>query len=122
MYLDHYTARLDDVFVPYELSEGLKKVSGEVRFEVAAASREICDNLELRSTLHGPGGEDLVLEKYVRISHEQWNENEKSFKGDVAFELDSPQLWYPHMYGKPNRYRLKVELLSKGEVIDAQTK
>lgn len=122
MYLDHYTSRLDDVFVPYKLSEDLKKVSGEVHFEVAALSREVCEDLELRLTLHAPGGENLVLEKHVGISHEQWNENEKSFEGDVAFELDSPQLWYPHMYGKPNQYRLKVELLSREQVMDAQTK
>jgi len=122
VYLDHYTARFDNVFVPYKLSEDLQKVYGEVRFQVAAASRGLCENLEARSTLHSPGGENLVLEKDVPISHEQWSETEKVFKSHITFELDNPQLWYAHMYGKPNRYMLKVKLLSKGEVVDVQTK
>lgn len=122
VFLDHYTARLDDVFVPYELSEDLQKTSGEFRFKVEAASREVFENLEVRFTLYGPGGENLVLEKGVRISRDQWSETEKVSKGHIPFELDSPHLWHPHLYGKPNRYLLEVKLLSKGQVVDVQTK
>ena len=122
VYLDHYAARFDDISVPYKLSEGLEQVSGKVRFEVAAASREICEDLEVRSTLHGPSGENVVFEKNVRISREQWSEIENGSRGHIAFELENPQLWYPHIYGKPNQYMLKVELLLKGDVVDVHTK
>lgn len=120
-YLDHYVARLDDISIPYELTKDLDKVSGEVRFKVVAASPEVCANLEARSTLYGPDGE-IAAEMVVLISPEQWSEKENAFKCHALFELESPQLWYPHMYGKPDRYTLKVELLSSGEVVDAQTK
>lgn len=123
VYLDHYTARLDDVSVPYELTKDLQRVSGEVRLNVVAASRENCEKLEVRSTLYSPGGENVAFEKAARTSAEQWNETENNvFKGHIPFDLDNPQLWYPHAYGKPEQYELKVELVSSGKVVDVQTK
>lgn len=122
VYLDHYIARFHDISVPYELTENLEKVSGEIRFKVVAASKEAFRNLEVRSTLHGPNGENAVFEKVVQVSPEQWSETENAFKCHSLFEVDSPQLWYPHSYGKPDRHTLKVELLSSGEVVDVQTK
>jgi beta-mannosidase len=122
VYLDHYTARLKDVFIPYELSTDLQKVSGEFRFKIEAASGDVYQDLQVRCTLHGPGGKDLVLDKCVQIHRDQRSETEEVSKGHIPFELDSPHLWHPHLYGKPNLYALKVRLLSKGQVIDVQTK
>lgn len=122
VYLDHYTARFDNVSCRYELDEELQRASGEVHFNVAAASPVLTENLQVRSMLYGPGGENLVFQIDARIFREQWNETAKVFQGHVAFELHSPQLWFPHMYGRPDRYILKVQLLSNGEVVDVQTK
>lgn len=122
VYLDHYVARLDGISVPYELTKDLDKVSGEVRFKVVASSPEASGDLQVRLTLHSPDSEDAVLEKIVQISPEQWSEKDNAFEGHVSFQLDNPQLWYPHMYGKPNQYRLNVGLLSSEEVVDTHTK
>ncbi|KAL1848503.1 hypothetical protein Daus18300_013604 [Diaporthe australafricana] len=122
VYLDHYVARFDDISIPYELTEDLMNVSGQVQFNVVTTSKEVSGNMEVRTTLHGPDGEKAVFENVVQIVPEQWNETENAFKCNVSFELDNPQLWYPHLYGKPEQYKLKVELLSTGEVIDTQTK
>lgn len=122
VYLDHYVARLDDVSVPYELANDLQTVSGDVRFRGVAESREACGDLAVRSTLRGPGGENVVFEKVVPILPQQWSGTENSFESHVSFRLDSPELWYPHTYGKPNQYRLTVELLSSGQTVDTQTK
>lgn len=122
LYLDHYLARFDDISVPYELTKDLQKVSGDVRFKVVAASQEVHGDLAVRSTLLGPDGENAVFEKVVQVSSEQWSETDNALKGHVSFELENPQLWYPHSSGKPDRYALKVELLSSGEAVDLQTK
>lgn len=122
VYLDHYVARLDEVAFPNELTNDLQNVSGEVRFKVVAKSQEAVGSLEVRSTLHSPGSEDAVFEKIVKISPRQWSETENAFVGCMSFELDNPQLWYPHIYGKPNQYKLKIELLASGEPVDTHTK
>lgn len=122
VYLDHYMARFNDISIPYDLTEDLTKVSGEVRFDVVTASKEVSGNMEVRTMLHGLDGEKAVFESVVHVSSEHWNETENAFKCHVSFELDNPQLWYPHLYGKPEQYGLKVELLSDGEVIDTKTK
>lgn len=124
LYLDYYTARLDDVSCRYELSEGLQKASGKVCFIVTAASPVFHENLQVRSVLYGPqaGGENLVFQQDASICREQWSETAKCYEGHTAFEMDSPQLWFPHTYGRPNQYTLKVTLLSDGEVVDMQTK
>lgn len=122
VYLDHYIARFNNVSVPYELTYDLQKVSGDIRLKVVTASQEAAGSLEVRSTLHSPDSEDAVFEKIVKVSPVQWSETENAFVGIVPFELDNPQLWYPHMYGKPNQYKLKVELLASGELVDTHTK
>lgn len=122
VYLDHYIARFDNVSVPYELTYDLQKVSGDIRLKMVTAPREAAGSLEVRSTLHSPDSEDAVLEKIVKISPGQWSETDNAFVSTVPFELDNPQLWYPHMYGKPNQYKLKVELLASGELVDTHTK
>lgn len=122
VYLDHYVARFDDISVPYKVTKDLQKVSGEVDFKVAVASREVCGELAVQSTLLGPDGETVVFEKVVQVSPEQWSQTDNTLKGHVSFELENPLLWYPHSYGSPSQYGLRVELLSFGQVLDAQTK
>lgn len=122
VYLEHYVARLDEVAFPYKLTNDLQNVSGEVHFKVVAKSQEAVGSLEVRSTLHSPDSEDAVFEKIVKISPGQWSETESAFVGCISFELDNPQLWYPHIYGKPNQYKLKIELLASGEMVDTHTK
>ncbi|KAI3391149.1 hypothetical protein diail_7816 [Diaporthe ilicicola] len=122
VYLDHYVARVDNIFIPYDLSEDLEKVSGKVQFNVVTASQEMSKDLEVRITLHRPDDENAVFEGVTKISPEQWSESKNSYRGHVSFELDNPQLWYPYMYGKPEQYNLKVELFFTGELVDAQTK
>lgn len=120
VYLDHYVARLDDISVPYKLTEYPGKVAGQVRFKIVGSWGNI-ENLQVRSTLHGPGGEDVVFARTMYLlpgMHGTVN----GLEAHVSFELDNPQLWYPHIYGKPNLYKLKVELLQSGEVVDTQTK
>lgn len=122
VYLDHYVARLDEVAFPYELTKDLQNVSGEVRFNVVAKSQEAAGSLEVRSTLRSPDSEDAVFEKNVKISSGHWSEKDNAFVGHVSFKLDNPKLWYPNMYGKPDQYKLKVELLASGELVDTHTK
>ncbi|KAG8159193.1 hypothetical protein KVR01_010854 [Diaporthe batatas] len=122
VYLDYYTARLDDVSCRYDLDEGLQKVSGKVCFIVAAASTVFSENLQVRSVLYGPGGENPVFQKDVRISREQGSETAQGVEGHITFELDNPQLWFPNTYGRPDQYTLKVTLFSNGEMVDLQTK
>ncbi|KAJ0108342.1 hypothetical protein J7T55_005319 [Diaporthe amygdali] len=121
VYLDRYVVRLGDISVPYKLTQDLSKVSGEIRFKIVPASQEGSRNLEVRTTLHRPNDENSVFQTVGQVLPEEWNEAENTFKCH-PFELDNPQLWYPHMYGKPEQYTLKVELLLAGKVVDSQTK
>lgn len=121
VYLDRYVVRLGDISVPYKLTQDLSKVSGEIRFKVVAASQEVSRNLEVRTTLHRPNDENSVFQTVGQVLPEEWNEAETTFKCH-PFEMDNPQLWYPHIYGKPEQYTLKVELLLAGKVVDSQTK
>ncbi|GAB1218543.1 hypothetical protein ATERTT37_007802 [Aspergillus terreus] len=107
--LEQYIARIDDVWVEYEVSPGLQRVSGHLYAKLGKGLEE-GDTVTLSLV-----GQDVeAVKQTCRVGPDGLVK--------AAFQLDSPSLWYPLGYGQPSRYRLAAELLRKGARLDSQSK
>lgn len=97
-------ARIADIRVKQEHCAGTVSLQTEVRLEQLASSGEyaVC------CTLTSPSGDELCVRG---VSAEGM--------ATACFVLESPQLWWPNMYGEQPLYALNVELQDKdGQVQD----
>lgn len=97
-------ARIADIRVKQEHCAGTVSLQTEVRLEQLASSGEyaVC------CTLTSPSGDELCVRS---VSAEGM--------ATACFVLESPQLWWPNMYGEQPLYALNVELQDKdGQVQD----
>lgn len=91
-------ARIADIRVKQEHCAGTVSLQTEVRLEQLASSGEyaVC------CTLISPSGDELCVRG---VSAEGM--------ATACFVLESPQLWWPNMYGEQPLYALNVELQDK---------
>jgi beta-mannosidase len=98
--LETYVARIDDVWVVYELSDDLKKVKGNVLVRVEGDAR-------VKAQIEKDGQNIISLEfKQVKDQEE----------GVVSadFELSDPFLWWPRGYGPQPLYKIITTLHPPG--------
>ncbi|KAF2472597.1 glycoside hydrolase [Lindgomyces ingoldianus] len=97
--LETYTARIEDVWVAYELSGGLKKVQGKIYARVEGAKGhvdfEIKKPNDILSKLEGKGVDGV-------------------YSADFDLDVD---LWWPRGYGSQTLYTVSAMLTSEDKTI-----
>lgn len=110
IFLEQYTARVDDLWAQNEVSADLKTVSGTVFAKIAGSTT---DSDVLVVTLAKDG--NVVLEKEATIDQDGL--------AHVPFTLDNPELWYPFGYGSQARYELRARIVhDKKHELGSQSK
>lgn len=93
VYLESYTARIEDLYFVAEVSEDLSSASVKVTAEVVGGADKI------KLSIVNPGGvsqsEDLSV---------------KDGKATTTFAVKEPKLWYPHGYGEQPLYTVSAQL------------
>ncbi|KAF9874650.1 glycosyl hydrolase family 2 [Colletotrichum karsti] len=108
VFLETYTARVDDVWVKSEVSADLAVVSGQI---VAKTQGRGAGKLVVTFTLDG----NSVLEKELAV--------DENGTAQTEFLLENPSLWYPFTYGPQSLYTITTTLLHPdGSVLDSVTK
>ena len=119
-------ARLDDVYVIQQHTDGRVELEVRIKIEEAASSIEKKDQMgaegvclpsiqmnsrqyEIRLSLFSPDGE-LLSET------SEWSSTTEFHPGHMIVE--NPELWWPNGYGEQPLYRMRVELISEGRVLD----
>ncbi|GEM47876.1 beta-mannosidase [Deinococcus cellulosilyticus] len=98
-----FTARIDDVYAPVEVTPDLHSALVPVQVQLAGT---LTDQI-LHITLLGPDGQ-VVQQQQVQASE----------SSQVLFQVDAPELWFPNGYGKQPLYTLQVRLQAGNEVLD----
>lgn len=107
VYLEQFTARIDDVWAKNLVSEDLKRCNGTIFAKVAGSLSD--DKVILSLTKDGKP----VFEKEAVI---------KDGLAEAAFELENPELWYPLNYGQQHRYTLRAKIVRGVEELDTKTR
>ncbi|KAE8145304.1 glycoside hydrolase superfamily [Aspergillus avenaceus] len=97
VWLEVYTARIEDVWVESEVSADLKSCQGRVKVQVD-------ENVEHR------------VRVTILFQGETVFESEITANDGVAgceFQIAEPALWYPHGYGPQNRYEVRARLINE---------
>lgn len=105
-----YTARIDDVHVPSEVTPDLSAAYVPVQVTLQGN----VDGLQVRAELYSPSG-DLIAQQTVpaRIVPAQSvlaQSVPAQGAAQLTFEVDRPQLWYPNGQGKQPLYSVQVTL------------
>ncbi|KAI0885015.1 glycoside hydrolase family 2 protein [Annulohypoxylon maeteangense] len=100
VYLEQYVSKIDDVWAQYEVSKDLKTSSGQIFAKIVGANSK---PVNLTISLGGT----IIWEKAAAV------DNNGLAKAD--FQVDNPELWYPHGYGSQVLYELKAILTSSDE-------
>lgn len=106
VYLEQYTARVEDVWVQSQV--GLRDVSGSI-FVTVQGNSDSSDRVILTLSWDGKP----VIEKEITLEGQ---------KGKHDFEISDAALWYPFGYGPQSRYKLEAKLIHKGQVASTQRK
>ncbi|CAK7217551.1 hypothetical protein SCUCBS95973_003193 [Sporothrix curviconia] len=96
IYLEVYEKRLDQLVVRQQVSPDLQQAIVRVKGLVEHAAAED----EVAVAISGPSGEQ-VHSQTVKCSDGTF---------DTSIAIRSPQLWYPHLYGKQPLYTVTVRL------------
>ncbi|TEA16801.1 Beta-mannosidase B [Colletotrichum sidae] len=107
VYLQHFTSRIEDVWVKSEVSADLKTASGEIAVDIEGSG---ADRVSVEVKLD----EDVVFEKTIAV---------ENGAATSEFLIEHPKLWYPFTHGPQTRYTTTATLLQKdGTVLDHVTK
>lgn len=98
--LEHYVAKVDDVWAQYELSGDLQSCSGVI-FAKTAGTLQEGDQLQLSLSID----DEVQFQQQVAVDKEHLTQ--------VAFEIHRPKLWWPLGYGEQSRYQLQAKLVSR---------
>ncbi|EFY98874.2 beta-galactosidase/beta-glucuronidase (glycoside hydrolase family 2) domain protein [Metarhizium robertsii] len=109
VYLEQYTARVDDVWAQNELDSDLEAVTGTIYTNVVGDFHPD-DRLAISLTLEGR----KVLEELAPVP--------RNGKYAVPFKIANPQLWYPRSYGKQTRYKLQASIVRSGAELHSTSK
>ena len=104
--LETSSARIAEWHCQVELNSTLKAARLPIRVDLEGD----LGGASLVLSLHSPSGTELaraVLDASGSVMH--------------TFELEQPELWYPHLYGKQAMYQLILELVRDGENLDTKT-
>lgn len=93
VYLEHYTARIDDIWTECEVSENLQSCSGRIL---------------AKTTASGGQSVKLSLSFSGSVVFEQECETNSDGVAEATFQMTNPKLWYPFTHGAQNRYELKA--------------
>jgi beta-mannosidase len=94
VYLETFTARIDELYFTVEVAKNLKKAT------VSATADVVGEAEELVFTLTAPDGKRVVTAEAAV----------KDGKATTKFVVDDPELWYPHGYGAQPLYKLSAVL------------
>lgn len=109
VYLEQYTARVDDVWAQNTVSEDLKSCSGTIFAKVEGnlpADAKVIFSLDKDNK--------TVFEKEA---------SPVDGVAQVPFHLDNPELWYPLNYGPQTRYNLTARIVTNtSTILDTKTR
>lgn len=97
--LESYSARIDDLWVEYELSEDLTKATGEVFVKLEGSGKVSAD-------LNSPEDGKVV----VKFNDFQQAPERAEGILSAKFTIENVQLWWPRNYGSPSLYNISVKL------------
>jgi beta-mannosidase len=97
IYLQSYTARIEDIFCPAEVSTDLNQATLPVYIELAGR----LDGAQVLVRLEDPQGQPVAESWLTAAPHI-----------DHTFFLKEPELWWPNGHGKPALYTLKVIIIA----------
>ncbi|WP_424767807.1 beta-mannosidase [Paenibacillus sp. sgz302251] len=106
--VSHRDARLEDVFIAQEHSEGQVVVSVDIEAHLWADQ-----NIKAELTLKGTDGETTIYEGYGSLSY-----NKTSIRFDI--NVADPELWWPNGFGKQPLYRLEVRLTKADKTLESK--
>lgn len=99
VFLEQYTARIDDVWVQNQVSDDLQSCSGT-----------------MYATIDGKHNADSKVQFTLTLDGETVAQAESSIdsngRAEAPLSLTRPKLWYPFRYGSPTRYKLTAELIA----------
>jgi beta-mannosidase len=104
--LETYAARIAEWHCSVELNSNLDAATLPITVNLEG----MLENAKLVISLLDPHGTELsktVLDADAQVSH--------------TFELQKPELWYPHLYGKQPLYTVILELVRAGQHLDTKT-
>lgn len=100
IYLETYSARIDDVWHQSNVDPNLKRVSGKLCASVSPA-----EAVKVQLTLSLEGTTVFEAEQTCGDSG----------RVECEYIIDDPQLWYPAGYGQQTRYELTATILPNGQ-------
>ncbi|CAH0014311.1 unnamed protein product [Clonostachys rhizophaga] len=110
VYIEQYTARIDDVWTQHEVSADLAEASGSILVKLDGDIRQ---GYKTVVTISADGGTVLEAEAH---------DNGKGL-ARAPFTIKTPELWYPLTYGKQSLYKVEARLVDEqGKVITSLSK
>lgn len=109
IYLESVSAKITDTSIKVELSNDCKRatLTIEPSIEVESYAEKALNDMKV----------------YICISHaEYYDEQAITDDNPAVFNIDNPDLWWPHGYGKQTLYQIKISLVVSDTVLDTQTK
>jgi beta-mannosidase len=107
VYLEQYTARIDDVWAQNTVSKDLKRCEGTI---FAKVEGRLPDNSKVVFSLEKDG--KTVFEKEIQPVNGT---------AQVPFQLENPELWYPLNYGRQTRYKLTARITAGSSDLDSKS-
>ncbi|KAI0136843.1 glycoside hydrolase family 2 protein [Xylariales sp. AK1849] len=108
VYLETYTARVDDFWIQSCVDDELQLCSGSLNCRTAGAAGD--DKVLLSLSFNG----QIVFQQVCEVASDG--------VAKCSFEVRSPKLWYPVAYGKQDRYELAAVLSRDGQDLDKKSK
>ncbi|KAL4783544.1 glycoside hydrolase superfamily [Aspergillus varians] len=113
--LESYAARVEDIWVQYQVSENLAQCSGNLVARVGGGGSLEDGDTVVFSLAREDGSSELVRQTvHVRSAGEDMVK--------VAFTIEAPELWYPRGYGLQSRYRLSADYFRGDARLDSAVK
>jgi beta-mannosidase len=106
----HQDARMEDVFIAQEHTQGNVKVSVDVQAHIWSD-----DSVEAELTIKAPDG-TVVFEGSAALSKDRVDKASVRFEADIA----NPELWWPNGFGKQPLYAVEVRAAKAGQTLESK--